>query len=454
MTKATNMIIDTRRSNAKRKRKIKMLSAAMVALALLCSCMASLVSRQLTLVVTVTAATRRRASQLHVGDSYDLPLQDHRNIPAKEEPEHSEKPAVVSPNYMLQHAYELEQQADTMEKKRSRALQAYAERRTKTTTTRIPDHNLHFFTYANDFLNLTRARIVLQANRSNFFDTVTALGPEHLPPDYTRQYSDILSQRTGGGYYLWRFPIFEHILETVPEYDYFLFLDAGCTILSTGVDELVDWLQALEKSSTLSLQQSGDEGQSYDWKQSIDKEIMRFPEKSMWEKELRFSSDAVFNAFNISVTDRGKVTSWNGTNTPQLFGGLWLVRNGPQIRRLLAFIYRTMAPDPSIITNEHSPATKVARAPRFSENRHDQSISSIASKLMGSHILAPRMPDWKNPPFLTTRIRKIRPWNCLTMFSRRCGMSTFHRRDMDEYCDEFALTAFRLPANKSEILAK
>jgi hypothetical protein len=240
-------------------------------------------------------------------------------------------------------------------------------------------------------------------------------------------------------------------VDTIYEYDYFLFLDAGCTILSTGLDELVDWLQTLEQSSTLSLQQ-GDNGQGNDWRNSIDKEIMRFPEKSLSERELLFSSDAVFNAFNISVPDLGKVASWDGTRTPQLFGGLWLVRNGPQIRRLLAFIYRTLAPDPSIITDEHSKATRLARRLQFRVNRHDQSISSIASKLMGSHILAPRIPEWKNPPFLTTRIRRFKPWDRLTMFSRRCGMSTAHRRDMDEQCDALALTAFGLPANKSDIV--
>jgi hypothetical protein len=185
---------------------------------------------------------------------------------------------------MVQHAHELEQKANQMQETRQKDIQAYdANRRLQRSTTiteatmggpgnsqqqrstRFPDYNLHFFTYANNFLNSTKARLVLQAKRSNFFQTVTALGPEYLPQDFSEQYDNIINQRTGGGYYLWRYPIFEHILQSIPPYDYFFFLDAGCTVLSTGGDEMLQWLQALEQASSITTEEEG----------KVAKEIMR-----------------------------------------------------------------------------------------------------------------------------------------------------------------------------------
>ena len=361
---------------------------------------------------------------------------------------------VVSPDYMLQHAFLLEQEAARMEKTLESDLANYKQLK-RPGQHRMPNYRLHFFTYASDAMNLTKTRIVQQAERSGFFVSVQAWGPEQLPPDFVRQYQDILSQPTGGGFYLWRFPILEAILKSIDQYDYFLFIDSGCTVLSTGQQELVQWLQSLERASTRGLFGAGGRSATttntnnhpHQQQQTGRREIMRFPQESDdFAREIKWTTDRVFTAFNLTIEapPDQQDTVWSYKRTGQFNGGLWLARNGPQLRRLLAFVYKTLSPDPYVITNRYNDETKKRRPGRFKDHRHDQAITSIACKILQNYILAPIMPEWKKPPFGVTRFRSVQP-DQLRNWTSQCYISQQDekdRRQKDEYCDELALSAF------------
>jgi len=283
-------------------------------------------------------------------------------------------------------------------------------------------------------MQLTVERILLQAERSRFFRSVTALGPNDLPPDFRAEFRDILEDPHGGGNFLWRYPVWELMMERVPLYEYALFLDAGCTILSTGNDLLIQWMKELAIASELGVS-NGNYLYPLSRLSAARKEIMRFPQIPKKDREIRWTSDAVFAAFGVEIDGdraRGKAMK------PQLFGGLLLVRNGAQWRNMTAFIYRTLAKDPYIITDRYSDATKKRRAGRFSEHRHDQSISSVASKILGTHIEAPIIDAWVKPPFRVNRFRKITS-DQLAQWSRECKDAP---RTKDSHCDELSETAF------------
>jgi hypothetical protein len=301
--------------------------------------------------------------------------------------------------------------------------------------TRISPYPLHFVTYATPDMNLTLQRILRQAERSQFFVTVTGLGPDDLPPEFLRDYQDILLNKPGGGYYLWRYPVWEIMMQRVPWNEYVMYLDAGCTILSTGRDTLLEWLRRLEISSQPQQQHSN---------QNSIHEIMRFPEAKQF-RELRWTTDAVLNAFGLNIDGP---QSWSGAMKPQLFGGLLLVKNGVQWRNLTALIYKVLDQDPYLITDRYTNATLQRRPGRFTGFRHDQSISSVASKILQTHILAPDMELWgKNingtfikPPFGVTRFRYITN-SQLDTWTRECQDTS---REMDDHCDHLANKLFEL----------
>jgi hypothetical protein len=302
--------------------------------------------------------------------------------------------------------------------------------------TRISPY-LHFVTYATSDMNLTLQRILLQAERSKFFVTVTGLGPDDLPIEFRRDYKDILQEKHGGGYYLWRYPVWEIMMQRVPWNEYVMYLDAGCTILSSGRDTLFEWLRRLEMSSQQQLSSSSPNDIH---------EIMRFPEAKQF-RELRWTTDAVLKAFGVDM-DYTDVTPWWGLMKPQLFGGLLIVKNGIQWRNLTALIYKVLDQDPYLITDRYTNATQQRRPGRFSGFRHDQSISSVASKVLQTHILAPGMELWGKevngtfirPPFGVTRFRDITK-SQLDSWTRVCQGAP---RDMDDHCDHLANTLFEL----------
>jgi hypothetical protein len=71
---------------------------------------------------------------------------------------------------------------------------------------------------------------------------------------------------------------------------------------------------------------------------------------------------------------------------------------------------------------------------------------------MGRYILAPRMMEWERPPFLTTRLRGGGDTKWTRRWYSECGEDTASQRNLDEYCDDFALSAFgRMVRNKTTI---
>jgi hypothetical protein len=338
-------------------------------------------------------------------------------------------------SYMHRHAQDLQQQADRLELTRVHDLQILAKQFNQSTGTRIP-YRLHFFTYATGVMNLTMERIILQAQRSQFFVTTTALRPQDLPLDFVHQYSDILNDPHGGGNFIWRYPIWELIMNRVPLYDYVLFLDAGCSILSTGHDMLLQWLDQLRESSERGVFHANHDDDDDNNNNRDRKEMIRFPQDPLKFREMRWTTDATFEAFGLDAVGNNK---WSGAMTAQLFGGLLLVRNGPQWRSLTSFIYTILAPNPYILTDRYSLQTKQRRPGRFEAHRHDQSVSSIASKILNTYLQGPFMDTWHNPPFGVTRFRNITR-DQLVRWSTECQHAP---RDKDVYCDQLIDTIFQ-----------
>lgn len=155
--------------------------------------------------------------------------------------------------------------------------------------------------------------------------------------------------------------------------DFILFADAGCTFNTNGGYMLDRWVQRIQDSTEhydfLSLQ-------------------MIIPEKKR-------TTERIFQAFSISRNN----TSIR--NSGQIVGGIKLIRNGANAREILANIYDSLHADPYIITDNYDAESKRMNLGYFKGNRHDQSISSLALKTMGSVVTR-----WmaKDQPVIASRL--------------------------------------------------
>jgi len=282
-------------------------------------------------------------------------------------------------------------------------------------------------------------RLVRQATRSGWFRSATGYRPPDLPPDFAAQYSDVLNETRGAGYWLWRYPVLEMAVNAVPEGEYVFFLDAGCELNKAGKGKLMGYIEVLEEERRHHHQEMRRRGLGGRGGGAEGKEEGRRPEGSAKEMvrfavnfpEKAWTSAEIFEAFNATRTQwyaklggaggggEGNATSnhtWPG-DTHQLLGGIWIVRNGPAIRRMLALVYDALRPDPTIITDRYGgrrwfPPAKEGERYYFWENRHDQSVSSLAAKVLDNYVLGRRgdlRPGAEGgpEPFRITRLKNI-----------------------------------------------
>lgn len=232
---------------------------------------------------------------------------------------------------------------------------------------------LHFSTYSNDRMNITRDRLLHQAQRSGWFKSAYAFSPSDLPQEFTEEFKDILNLRRGAGYWIWRFPILEMMMDRIPEGDFFVFLDAGCWINPYAEPKLLNWLHQLNSSD-------------------YDEIGFKMP-----YIEHRFTTDHLFNAFGISNDSPLRTDG-------QMYGGILIMRKGPHLRLILRSIYEVLRKDPYLITDEYNKEAKI-RDIEFDENRHDQSVHSLARKVHGSVEIRYREVVVGDSPFPNDKLR-------------------------------------------------
>ena len=104
---------------------------------------------------------------------------------------------------------------------------------------------LHFVTYSTDNLAATRERLLIEAECTGWFSSAKGMVPSDLPREFQAEFKHILAASRGGGFWLWKYPLLEMMLNSVPLGDYILYADAGCTINNKGRDRLIEWVQLI-----------------------------------------------------------------------------------------------------------------------------------------------------------------------------------------------------------------
>ena len=94
--------------------------------------------------------------------------------------------------------------------------------------------------YANQGIyKQNQTNLVASAAMYQAFDVIIPYQPHHIDPDYYEKHKDILSQRRGGGYWLWKPYLILKTLKSMPENDVLLYVDSS-SVFRDGIYKLLD----------------------------------------------------------------------------------------------------------------------------------------------------------------------------------------------------------------------
>ena len=204
-----------------------------------------------------------------------------------------------------------------------------------------------FVSYANHVFEKAGNRIKHEAQQTGLFNTIKVFTPSDLDSEFIEKNRYLLSQERGGGYWCWKPHIVLKTMQSIPENEWILYADAGCTLVQERKTQLFEHIDEMEKENKL-----------------ITAYQMSHLEKD-WTK------GDMFNYF-------GLIDNKNISNSGQYVGGVFLVKNHRKTRNMFGKMIEIIEGNshliddsPSIIQNDDS----------FKEHRHDQSLFSIMRKL-------------------------------------------------------------------------
>lgn len=235
------------------------------------------------------------------------------------------------------------------------------------------DIELWFVTYGDTpFYDKARTRITKSAMNTGWFHHIDAYTQHNLTAEFRNEFGDILKQKRGGGYWIWRFDVLQDVMAKMRDGDILVFLDAGCRINKNGTAAFDEYVEMLKQSPH----------------QMLAFQLQEKPER-VW------TTDKVFAAFDVSSSDEIR-------NTEQMAATYLMIQKGRLSEEWLSYILQVLRSDPWIITDRYNGDTKRTRSD-FKDNRHDQSLMSVSRKIKGTAVTLLYRDGNQSTPFWDSR---------------------------------------------------
>jgi len=212
----------------------------------------------------------------------------------------------------------------------------------------------HFITYGDKKFAKSKKRIQKEAKAFGVFSTIKAYDPTDLPNWFCKKYAHILSQPRGGGYVIWRPMVINETFQKINDGDYLLFMDAGSSFNKEGMARFNEYIKMLEESEygILSFQMNG------------------LDERCWTTKE-------VFKYFNVDMNGEIALSG-------QHVGGIFIIKKCEHSKKFMEKYLNTILENPVLCTDYYNDK---GQEKYFKDHRHEQSITSILKKQMGSVVL-------------------------------------------------------------------
>lgn len=238
----------------------------------------------------------------------------------------------------------------------------------------------YFVTFGSKNFKLQRKHIVNLVKNSGFYDEAIEMGPEDLTLDFKSKFSEILKIKRGYGFWIWKVDVLNQLLSEIKFGDSITYSSAGSSFNPLGLERLNYYFELLESSKSGNLR-------------------FRLPEF----KEYEWTSKQIFEYFKVDRNSTIANSDQFSANT------LFMKKNQVSLDIVNGFL-DIISHDPKIITLEYDSIDQISS---FKENRSDQSILSVLSKLNGVETILDQEQNFSRfdmsqfqYPFLTVRKRK------------------------------------------------
>lgn len=212
---------------------------------------------------------------------------------------------------------------------------------------------IHFITFANSDSNFSQNRIVFEAEKMDIFDSITFYTEKDFDEEFlSRCGENIKKYKRGYGYWSWKPYIIKKELEKINNGDVVLYADSGCMFIHQNKDELKRWINIVSKSESGILSPCYGPYIEHDWSRG----------------DLYKYINETYNHDNIDIFDKAI----------QCGCGISLYCKNDKCIDFVNNWYDIMTNHFHLCTDEPS---SFPNHPNFRENRHDQSVFSMLSKI-------------------------------------------------------------------------
>lgn len=236
----------------------------------------------------------------------------------------------------------------------------------------------HFITFGSANYENSLRRIQREATATKWFATIRIYREVDLS---TRNKEWIYrpENRRGFGYWIWKLEFITRRLSEIADNDYLVYCDAGCYINGSASKRFTEYRNMISPASG--------------------KDMISFAlthNEYLWTKRE--------TAKVCGATDEAM-------KTPQLVGGIKIIRNTPEIRKFLGDLFDLVSNNHDIINDKRGD-----EHPEFRDHRHDQSVMSVSIKshymdrsvILADETYPPPGQGWASlsaMPFLARRLR-------------------------------------------------
>jgi hypothetical protein len=248
----------------------------------------------------------------------------------------------------------------------------------------------YFITYGSENFKFQKKHLANLVKNSEFFDEIISLGPKDLPNSFREKHADLLRVEKGGGYWIWKYEIIRNLLNEINSHDIIFYSSAGSSFNNNGLRRLKEYVDIINESDSGNL---------------------RF-EIPVIEKN--WTNKKIFEFFDVQ-------------NKPEIVDSKMLAANHFGLIKndisetIFNEFHRLIEFDKKLITFEYDNYEQIST---YQENRNDQSILSVLSKIYGTEKIndetyfkdCPKLQH--DFPFLAVRKRKYTIYQKIIFFAR------------------------------------
>ena len=238
---------------------------------------------------------------------------------------------------------------------------------------------INFITFANSDSNFSQDRIIFEANRMDIFNAITFYTEKDFDDEFMERCGkEFQNFRRGYGYWSWKPYIIKKELEKIDDGDVVVYADSGCMFQHKNRKNLKKWVEIASKSESGILSPCYGPYIEHDWTRG----------------DLYDYINKTYNKDNVDIFDKAI----------QCGCGISLYTKKSKCVDFVNQWYDIMTNHFHLCTDESS---TIPNHPNFRENRHDQSVFSMLSKIYGIETIETRkgILDRENSPIIASRCK-------------------------------------------------